>query len=58
MSKAEYIALGYAAKKAVWIRRFMNKIANELQLDMVVDMILHGDNKMSNTLTKNANSWY
>lgn len=51
-TEAEYIALGYAAKEAVWIRRFINKMG----LEMVESLTLHGDNKMSISLTKNAKS--
>lgn len=55
-TKAEYIALGYAAREAVWIRRFVNEMANKLRLEVVEDLTLHGDNEMSITLTRNAES--
>ena len=51
-TEAEYIALGHAAREAVWIRRFINKMT----LDIVPEMTLNGDNEMSITLTKNAES--
>ena len=51
-TEAEYIALGHAAREAVWIRRFIN----EMNLDMVEDLTLYGDNEMSINLTKNAES--
>ena len=52
ITKAEYIALGHTAKKAVWIRRFIN----EMTLDIVPAITLNGDNEMSITLIKNAES--
>lgn len=51
-TEAEYIALGYAARKANWIRRFFNKI----KLEGIENVTLYGNNKMSITLTKNAKS--
>ena len=48
--EAEYIALGHAAREAVWIRRFIN----EMKLEAVEDVTLYGDNEMSIALTKNA----
>ena len=51
-TEAEYIALGHAAREAVWIRRFIN----EMTLDIVPEITLNGDNEMSITLTKNAES--
>lgn len=50
----EYIALGYAARKVIWIRRFINKI----KLETVKSVILYGNNKMSIALTKNAKNQY
>lgn len=50
--KAKYIALGHAAREAVWIRKFINK----MKLKAVEDVTLYGDNKMSIALTKNADS--
>lgn len=47
-TEAEYIALGHAAREAVWIRRFIN---NEMPLENVPEIILIGDNEMSITLT-------
>ena len=49
---AEYIALGHAAKETVWICRFINKMT----FDIVPEITLNGDNDMSITLTKNAES--
>ena len=51
-TEAEYIALGHAAREAVWIRTFINK----MKLEAVKDITLYGDNKMSIALTKNAES--
>ena len=51
-TEAEYIALGHAAREAVWIRRFIN----EMELETVEGLTLHGDNEMSISLTKNAES--
>ena len=51
-TEAEYIALGHAAREAVWIRRFIN----EMKLEAVEDVTLYGDNEMSIALTKNAKS--
>lgn len=52
-TEAEYIALGYAARKAIWLRRFLN----ELQVSEPIKCItLYGDNETSITLTKNAES--
>lgn len=55
-TEAEYIALGHAAREAVWIRRFVNEMANKLRLEVVEELTLHGDNEMSITLTRNAES--
>lgn len=52
ITEVEYIALGYAGREAVWIRRFNN----EMTVDIVSAMTLNGDNEMSITLTKNAES--
>lgn len=52
ITKAEYIALNYVARKAIWIRKFINKI----KLEVVKDFTLYSDNKMSIILTKNAKS--
>lgn len=52
-TEAEYIALGYAAREAIWLRRFLN----ELQVSEPIKCItLYGDNETSITLTKNAES--
>ena len=51
-TEAEYIALGHAAREAVWIRRFIN----EMSLEIAPEIIVHGDNEMSIALTKNAES--
>lgn len=50
-AKAKYIALGHAARKAIWIRRFTNKI----KLEVVENLMLYED-KVSIALTKNAES--
>lgn len=49
-TKVEYIVLGYAARKPVWIRRFINK----LKLEIFPEIELLGDNEISITLTKNT----
>ena len=51
-TKAEYIALGHAAREAVWIRRFIN----EIKMETVENLTLFRDNEMSIALTKNAES--
>ena len=51
-TEAEYIALDHGAKEAVWIRRFISKI----ELEIIKNITLHGDNKMSIALTKNTES--
>ncbi len=51
-TEAEYIALGHAAREAVRIRRCIN----EMRLETVEGLTLHGDNEMSIALTKNAES--
>ena len=51
-TEAEYIALGHAAREAVWIRRFIN----EIEIEVIGDLTLFGDNEMSIALTKNAES--
>lgn len=52
ITEVEYITLGHAAREAVWIRRFVNK----LEIKVTEKITLHGDNKMSIALTKNAES--
>lgn len=54
MIKAKYIALGYTARETVWMKRFINKI----NLEIVKELTLYGDNKMSIALTKNVESQY
>lgn len=51
-TKAEYIALEYAARKVVYIWCFINK----LKPDIILEIKLFRDNKMNITLTKNAES--
>ena len=51
-TEAEYIALGHGAREAVWIRQFIN----EMELETIKGIILHGNNEMSIALTKNAES--
>ena len=52
-TEAEYIATSYAAKEAVWIRRYVN----ELKLDEPLRSVnLKGDNMTGVTLTKNPGS--
>ena len=55
-TKVDYIILGHVVKEAIWIYKFINEITDELQLDMVVDIILQRDNKISIILTKNVES--
>lgn len=52
-TKAEYIALGHAARESVWIRRFFNELSI---VEPIGACILHGDNETSIILTKNAES--
>ncbi len=52
ITEAEYITLGHEAREAVWIHRFID----EMTLDIVPEITLNGDNEMSITLTKNAES--
>lgn len=52
-TKAEYIALGHAARENVWIRKFLNKLKMS---DLINPCTLYGDNKTSIILTKNAES--
>ncbi len=52
MTEAKYIALGYASKEAIWIRKFIN----EMQLKTMEGLTMFGNNKMSKALTKNAES--
>lgn len=51
-TEVEYIALGHAAREAVWIRQFINK----MELETVEGLTLHGNNEISIALTKNAES--
>lgn len=51
-TEAEYIALGHAVREVVWIRQFIN----EMRLEVVESITLHGDNEMSIALTRNAES--
>ncbi len=51
-TEAEYITLGHAAREAVWVRPFINKMT----LDIVPEITLNSVNEMSITLTKNAES--
>ncbi len=53
-TEAEYIALGHTAREVIWIRRFIN----EMKLEVVEGLTLHGDNKMSIALTKHVESQY
>lgn len=50
MTKAEYMALGHVVRETIWIRWFIN----EMNLEAIKNLILYKDNKMSITLTKNA----
>lgn len=53
-TEAKYITLRHVARKAVWIRRFINK----MKLEVIESLTLYGDNEMSIALTKNAESQY
>ena len=66
-TEAEYIALGHAAREAVWICRLdmpihqrndarSRRFINETMPEVVLEITLNGDNEMSIALTKNANS--
>ena len=50
ITKAKYITLRHVARKAVWIRKFINK----MKLKVIEDLTLYGDNKISIVITKNA----
>lgn len=50
--EAKYIALRHVVRRVVWIKRFIN----ELELEVTETITLYDDNKMSITLTKNAES--
>lgn len=50
-TKAEYIALGHAAREGVWIKRFINEL-----LLKITGLCLKGDNEASLNLTKNPES--
>jgi hypothetical protein len=51
ITEAEYIASGYRARQAVWIRRFIN----ELDLDELLGpLLIFGDNKSGLKLVRNA----
>ena len=58
ITRVDYIVLDHVVKEAIWICKFINKIADEPQLDMVVDMTLQRDNEINITLTKNVESQY
>lgn len=51
-TKTKYIVLGYAARKVMWIRQFINKV----KLEVVENIILHSNNEISIEFTKNAES--
>lgn len=51
-TKAEYIALEYAAREAVWIKKFIH----EMKLEVVEGITLYDNNEMSIAVTKNAES--
>lgn len=51
-TKAKYIVFGYATREAVQINEFIN----EMGLEIIVNLILYGDNEMSIALTKGAKS--
>lgn len=53
-TSAKYIAFRYAAREAVWIKRFINKI----KLEAIKGITLHDDNEMNIALTKNVESQY
>lgn len=50
--EAGYIILGHTTREAVWIKRFINK----MKLEVIESLMLHGDNKITIALTKNAES--
>lgn len=52
-TEAEYLVLGYAAQESIWIRRFLNQLH---LLEPIEACTIHGDNKTSIILTKNAES--
>lgn len=52
--EVEYIAFKHVARKTIWIRQFINKI----ELEILKDITLYGNNEISITLTKNAKNQY
>lgn len=52
MTEVVYIAFGHTTREEVWIRRFII----EIDLDVVNNVVLHGNNMMSINLTRNAES--
>lgn len=51
-TEAKYIVLRHAAREAVWIKRFINKI----KIKAIEDLTLFGVNKITIALTKNTES--
>lgn len=51
-NEAGYIAFGYVAREAIWMKKFINKMG----LEVIADLTLHEDNEMSIVLTKNTES--
>lgn len=52
--ETKYIILGYVAKEAIWIKQFIYK----LQLDILENLTLFNNNKISINLTKNIKNQY
>lgn len=52
INKAEYIALGYAAKETIWIKHFINKF----KFNTVVSLTFPSYNKINIVLIKNMES--
>lgn len=48
--EAKYIALRHGARKAIWIKRFVN----ELKLEVTETTTLYDYNKISTAFTKNV----
>ena len=51
MTKAEYIAISYAIREKIWIKRFINKL-----LLKIIKFCLKSNNKASFSLIKNLKS--
>ncbi len=53
-TEAEYIALGHAAREAIWLRCFLNEL--QIVTQPIASVTVYRDNKTRITLTTNAES--